>query len=256
MLVLMLADQFHPWILGSGIALTVMALVRAALLRRSRSGAGHERCGHDHDHERHHAPPCPAHGHQDHEWAPWRYVVILLPIILVLLGFPNKGPEVRAAPVNVDMTLESAGYAALIGNVDPWQRLIAAATLVIEPSFEPAIVVDFKTLEMAPHSKEERDFWKGKRVRVWCQFAPSPTSERVFNLLRYRMRCCPGDAIPIFLPAACKENLSGIEAGQWIDVTGRVSFRHVGGGRYLIALQVAHRQAIVFTAPDPNPYIR
>jgi uncharacterized membrane protein YraQ (UPF0718 family) len=66
-------------------------------------------CGHDHDHEHHHhehaAPLAPAkvhdHAHHDHDeadhdhgWAPWRYVVILVPIILFLLGLPNAPPSI------------------------------------------------------------------------------------------------------------------------------------------------------------------
>jgi uncharacterized protein len=71
-------------------------------------GCGHDHApgtahGHDHDHEHH------AHDHHigkahveadhdeadhDHGWAPWRYVVILVPIILFLLGLPNRAPSI------------------------------------------------------------------------------------------------------------------------------------------------------------------
>jgi len=249
----MLADQFHLWILGSGVLLTGMALVHAAALWKSR-GADAKHCKHDHGDENYH-DSCHEHGHHDHEWAPWRYVVLLVPIILVLLGFPNKGPEVRAAPVNVDMTYESAGYAALIGSgVDPWQQLVSGAALSIEPSFEPAILLDFKTLLTAEVDRKEREYWKGKRVRVTGQFAADTTSYRVFNLVRYRIRCCPGDALKVPVPAVCKENISDIKTGEWVQVTGRLDFHH-RGGRYRSVLQLPNRQAIVTVAPDPFPYV-
>src|SRR5438445_166391 len=64
-------------------------------------------CGHDHapgetcahepdlEHHEHHIGKAVGHHHDhdeadhDHGWAPWRYVVVLVPIILFLLGLPN-----------------------------------------------------------------------------------------------------------------------------------------------------------------------
>src|SRR5262249_6847626 len=44
---------------------------------------------HDHDHGHNHSHD---HGHDhDHGWAPWRYVVLLLPVVLYFLNLPNQG---------------------------------------------------------------------------------------------------------------------------------------------------------------------
>ena len=45
---------------------------------------------HDHDHSHDHAPAGHDHGH-DHGWNPWRYIVLLLPVVLFMLNLPNKG---------------------------------------------------------------------------------------------------------------------------------------------------------------------
>ena len=74
------------------------------------SALGHEHepgesGGHDHEHHGHSAPHehtiGHAHAHHDHDeadhdhgWAPWRYVVILVPVILFLLGLPNQRPSI------------------------------------------------------------------------------------------------------------------------------------------------------------------
>lgn len=140
----MLAEQFHVYVLLSGIVLIVIAFARGAILwRQSRDPAflhahdhDHDH-GHDHTHEHHvkegpphhlavtaapehvhgaacehdhkpgeagghdHAQHAHAHPHaldhdeadHDHGWAPWRYVVILVPIILFLLGLPDAPPK-------------------------------------------------------------------------------------------------------------------------------------------------------------------
>ncbi len=59
--------------------------------------AAGETCGHEHAHHEHDHHIGKAHVHHDHDeadhdhgWAPWRYVVVLIPIILFLLGLPNR----------------------------------------------------------------------------------------------------------------------------------------------------------------------
>ncbi|MSQ93576.1 MAG: hypothetical protein EXR98_03360 [Gemmataceae bacterium] len=157
MLTNLLDQQFHPYVLLTGIGLTLIAFTRGWILwQQSRDpsfrkphdhghahdhdhdhphehkhpapaktplelavvpapahvhgpACGHEHapgeaCGHDHSHE--HSHEHHAHEHHigkahvepdhdeaadhDHGWAPWRYVVILVPIILFLLGLPNR----------------------------------------------------------------------------------------------------------------------------------------------------------------------
>ena len=55
-------------------------------------------CDHDHDHahthEHAHTHASDDHGHDhghDHGWNPWRYIVLLLPVVLYFLNMPNDG---------------------------------------------------------------------------------------------------------------------------------------------------------------------
>ena len=64
-----------------------------------------ETCAHGHTHPHEHAVGT-AHAHHDHDeadhdhgWAPWRYVVILVPVILFLLGLPDEGVKLLALDV-------------------------------------------------------------------------------------------------------------------------------------------------------------
>ncbi len=151
MLGTMLAEQFHIYVLVSGIALVIIAFGRGVLLWnqsrdpnfRSAHDHGHDHdhshdhhdhahehkptdaikdatlhagvqtsalpmapassCGHDHaagetcghTHAHSHGPHDHAAADHDHGWAPWRYVVILIPIILFLLGLPDEPPKIR-----------------------------------------------------------------------------------------------------------------------------------------------------------------
>jgi hypothetical protein len=67
----MLAHFLHSYVWWSGLALLILAVIRAGFLWTSLG--------------RHHC--------QDHEhgWRPWRYIVLFLPIMLFVLGLPNQG---------------------------------------------------------------------------------------------------------------------------------------------------------------------
>jgi uncharacterized membrane protein YraQ (UPF0718 family) len=89
---------------------TLQLAVKSAPAHEHGSALGHEHKpagtgGHDHEHHGSSAPHehtiGHAHAHHDHDeadhdhgWAPWRYVVILVPIILFLLGLPNQPPSI------------------------------------------------------------------------------------------------------------------------------------------------------------------
>ena len=126
MLSRILVPMFYvPTLLG-GVALLLMVVVRAVAvwqLAGARKAAdaeaharehnhshshGHEHahddcghdhshgddCGHDHAHSHAaghaHAEGAEDHGH-DHGWAPWRYMVIAIPVFLYFLGLPREG---------------------------------------------------------------------------------------------------------------------------------------------------------------------
>src|SRR5262245_26983871 len=81
MLNLLLAPRFHMWVLVGGIGLLALAGLRGLgwwTESKHVCTESHGDCGHEHhDHER--------------GWAPWRYAVLVLPVVLYSLGLPNKG---------------------------------------------------------------------------------------------------------------------------------------------------------------------
>jgi hypothetical protein len=113
-----LAEAFHLPVLLGGIALLVIVAIRAVALWKAVGARaahehhpheqehehcdhdhGHEHCDHDHEHghdhaqHHHHHDHGHAHAHEhdhDHGWAPVRYIVLLLPVTLFLLGMPNQ----------------------------------------------------------------------------------------------------------------------------------------------------------------------
>jgi len=284
------ASLFHDFVVWSGMALLGLVVLRAITLwsevgrpalaetcNHDHSGNEHD-CDqdhehghnhmHNHDHEHSHdhghhehahsAVSCPS-GH-DHGAAPWRYVVLLVPIILFLLGLPNKGPKATAGEVAIGQTDPQAApaYGSLIGAGPlPLQQLVLAAAVLADPSAGRVYGMDFKSLEAAAQDEYSRKDWQGKTVRVVGQFAPHPRNDRVFSLVRFRIQCCAADAVQYRIPALCRESIAGISTNQWVEVTGRVQFQQdPSRGGFMTVLLVPRRQNVVLTDPDPNPYIQ
>ena len=281
MLTLLLGPQFHAFVLGSGIVLLGLAVVRAVILWKSSGNKvahvhdehehheHHEHCDHDHDHGHEHGAGdhhhdhahdhVHAHDHGDHahDWAPWRYVLLLVPIILFLLGLPNKGPQAGATTVKVDMSKEEvSGYATLVSTAfEPWPELALGWALMQDSSSGDVEPVGFKEVEQLAYQEKDRADYKGRRISVIGQFSPHPQNNHVFSLVRFRIRCCAADALPLNVPMICKESLAGFKANEWVKVTGTVDFSK-RGDTFTTVLRVSRREAIKPTAPDTNPWIQ
>src|SRR5579885_1127017 len=97
---LMLHPNFFLGVLLGGMTLLMLVVLRAVAVWRSvdelalvsEQTHDHDHCGHEHEpcHHQHAHGPGHAHDHE-HGWAPWRYVVLLLPVVLYLLNLPNQG---------------------------------------------------------------------------------------------------------------------------------------------------------------------
>jgi hypothetical protein len=191
--------------------------------------------GHDHDHTH-------EHGH-DHGWAPWRYVILMLPVILYFLNLPNKG-------------FSGQGESGDDRNYD-------LNVKVADRGRDPT--VGFLQLEQAALTPERRAYYEGKTVRLTGHYKDLDT--RRFTLIRYKMNCCAADAIPvkavIFVDPAAKENLdSDLLRNQWVEVTGRVVFlKQPGTNEYATALVLSPPDGktladLVKIIPmDPNPWL-
>lgn len=181
-----------------------------------------------------------------------------MPIILFLLGLPNKGPKVRAngnMDVSKEIIKEALGVATVVvGEPASWHQLALAAAFVAEPASGPALNIDFKTLEKAAYDPEQRQRWQGQTVRVRGQFAPHPSSDRVFSLARFSIQCCRADAIQLNVTIVSRESLAGIVANQWVEVTGKVEFRERNGSFFTLMI-IPGKKVLKLTDPDTNPYV-
>jgi hypothetical protein len=296
---LMLHPKFHIWVLLGSIALLTMVVIRAVALwfqvdseeLVAAHDHGDECCGHDHGHEHTHdhgacdhdhghehshavqeagvvhgvvaslpvvAAAAPAHSHvhehdhdhdhthehgHDHGWSPWRYVVLMLPLVLYFLNLPNKGFQAHASGI------------AGIGQMEAPKNL----------ADKGHVTIGFSQLEEAALTEEQRSHYQGKTVRLTGQYADYDPKR--FTLIRYKINCCAADAVPvkalIMVDPASKDRLDTDKLrGQWVQVTGRITFvKEPNGNRYVTALIVyptAERpiQELVKIIPqDPNPWL-
>ena len=258
-------------------------------------------CSHEHApgetcaHEQH-AHGGHAHHHHDHEeadhdhgWAPWRYVVILVPIILFLLGLPSKLPPIQAATridglsadveqyprahgfveqpgssgsVNLlaELTPETHMKLLLLRSIafggDAMTQLVHAGAALSPVEAGKGEYVDYKLLESLAGQPERRRSWKGKVVEVRGQFAPYPGTDQIFMLARYKISCCANDRIQLNVPMVSRESIRGIATSDWIKVTGRIDFREGRNGSYYTVVLISKASNVVKCEPDTNPYIQ
>jgi hypothetical protein len=200
----------------------------------------HGCCGHDHDHDHgiqaakegvtsgvaltslpqaapavHEHPPGHSHGHDhshDHGWAPWRYVVLILPVMLYFLNMPDQGFRTHSSFVGLDD--------------------IKAPEKVADKGAD--FNVGFLQLEQASLTEESRDRYEGKTVRLTGQCMPRDV--KMCQLIRYKRSCCAADAVPLGAVIMVDPNSGArLDAdrlrGQWVQVTGRVHFFQVPNTR-------------------------
>lgn len=293
MLNLLLGQQFHIFVVVSGGILLVLAVIRAATLwieasptaaDRLHADEGHhhhehsEHCDHDHvacDHDHGHGDHHDHHGHShshdhghhhhhdhshadhDHGWAPWRYVVLLVPVILFLLGVPNKGLQATFSG-SVDLAAENQALAVqntTLPGLEPWVQLAWLSKVVADQAASDAFPVDMKRLLASADDRFDRDWLKGKTVSVRGQFVGSPQDPRFFQLVRFQIQCCGADAVPKPINAVCKEPVLNMKNNAWCEVTGRVDYV-TRGQAHVLRLLVPDASKVVPCNPDINPYIQ
>jgi len=273
MLIRLLGRQFHVFVLISGGTLVGLAFLRALAL-----WAQTRRKGHHHGDQAHHhhekAVPCDSHGagfhhdhgakNHDHDWAPWRYVVLLLPVALFILGLPNKGPKSVAAAAEFIKSETQREATEALGLFSPsslgWSQLTYVGFLCKDQVKGDVQDWDFRNLwpkvaaDALSSDANDREQWKNKYIRVIGQYSPSLQSDRQFGLVRWKRTCCAGDAIPLNLPIISRESIRNIKRDAWVCVTGRVEFRR----RFdelvpIIAVSSSH--AVQSCPEDPNPHV-
>jgi hypothetical protein len=275
---LILATRFNAFLLWAGIVLAALAVIRAISLWR---GAGEldevaaGTHGHDSDHCFHHhglpahpppggqalpapvSPPGHTHGPacgHDHEssWAPWRYMVLLFPIIFFFLRLPDKPPRATGLEFVLvgDPKEEAANVTSMVamGPAPVAQLAIMGSTFFRNPEY-----VEFKDLESLGVDEMDRKDWKGRMVRVRGIFVPSSVNDRQFTLVRLKITCCRADAIQLRVPILCRETVTDLASEQWVEVVGKVNFLQRGSS-WVPVLLVPSRDNVQPCAREYNPY--
>jgi hypothetical protein len=193
-------DHDHPHDHAVATAPAKSASVATAAAPMAPAAHGHDHHhdhghGHDHDHD---------HGHG---WAPWRFVVLLLPVALFFLGLPNQG--------------FSSGQ-DISGNIS------ASADLQGAQKGGDVLDASFPQLEQAAAHPENRDDYEGRLVRLTGKYVGNDPKR--FTLVRYKMTCCAPDAVPlnavIVIDSAWKDKTLDYNRyrDKWVQVVGRVHF--------------------------------
>jgi hypothetical protein len=188
-------DHAHHHDMGNDLAL------RAEAHEHAHDGGN----AHDHKHEHTHDHN---HGH-DHGFAPWRYAVLLIPIVLFLLRLPWPQPEEPAEANVIPMKLQEA--------------------------------------EESSEDQQKRDFWKKRTednvVRLKGKFASLRNDQGMF--VRMRMTCCFADAYPDpvkkIVVKAPKDVTLGQFTDKWVKVLGKLDYQERPDGQYVT---VVHAKSI------------
>jgi uncharacterized repeat protein (TIGR03943 family) len=187
---------------------------------------------HDHDHEHPHD-----HGH-DHGWNPWRYAVLLLPVVLFFLGMPNQG-------FSDDHLKRQIGGGQLEDS--SVIMLTRKGTETLHPSIEQ--------LEKAVYNQQQRELYEGTMVQLKGQFVPGSQNTEG-TLVRLKMTCCAADVIAIRVKIVSPTPIPAMPPEQWVEITGQIQFRKLQGrDEYVPVIQVTSPEDIVPTTPDSNPYL-
>lgn len=195
----------------------------------------HVECDHSHDHHEHdddhhgdddesdEADPVLAdqgvhhheddHGH-DHGFAPWRYAVLLVPILLFLIRIPWPQPE--------------------------------------EPVEENVIAMKLGEAEGSAESPDAREHWTKematKSIRLKGKYGAPVRGDRMFNFVKLKMTCCAADAygepVKVIVDSPKPLDLDKLK-DRWVRVVGKVDYRKAGDSdRYITVVKAESVKAI------------
>jgi hypothetical protein len=242
---------------AAGITQTTPAMATANPLPIVHDHAhGHEH-SHDHTHDHDHG-----HGHDhghDHGWAPWRYVLLFLPVALYFLNLPNDGySNEHSGGVDRGQYGDLPQLAGSTGNIDH--------------------ELGFSELENAARQSDQRKYYEGKTGYLTGRFFGD--DDTYFTLIRYKLNCCAADAVPIKVLTMVDYSLLEDRVkkdpsfkfkkmnphdfnNRWVRVTGQIRFlQRKGSDEYLPALIVVPNEAegdtslskLMKTTQVNNPY--
>ncbi len=240
-----LAPGFRMPVLIGGIGLLAVVALRGVSLWLSVAD------DHSHDHHGHdHAPgevcdePVGAHGdHGDHSAEDhahgniyWRIIVLAFPIVLFLMGLPNKS----FSQGYLEGKLGADGSIASLGNV-------------AERGGEATY--DFQSLSIAAASDDKRSALEGTPAKIVGQLRYIPGSPDEFGLFYMKITCCATDMVPLKArikvdrPSLADALKNRFANHAWVEVSGTIQFAKLAGGEYMTVLRVKDGSGLAEAAP-------
>ncbi len=172
-------------------------------------------CGFDHGGGASHGDD--DHDH-DHGWAPWRYIVLIIPVLLFLLNLPREGLS--------ETRLKNEGAGASLANPKRPLSFAVGGVAMLPKSIltgkQDEVIVGFRELAEASARKLSRENLEGKIATVRGQFYR--LGDKEFTLYRVNMTCCAADAVPLKVRIETPDVIQNMKHGTWISVKGEVSF--------------------------------
>ena len=185
-------------------------------------------------------------------------MVILVPIILFLLGLPNKPPTILADQglKVILIAPEAEMYLRMTALGDDTASKISLLGMYFNPPpSEKGEPVAYNTLESMAKSADTRAHWKNKTIEVKGQYSPMQGSNQIFQLVRLKISCCANDAVQLNVPMVCNEAIMGVAHSDWVKVTGRIDFREFNGAFRTVVL-ISKASDVAKCNPEVNPYVQ
>jgi hypothetical protein len=195
-----------------------------------------EECSHDHAHSHSHSH-AHAHSHDegedhhDHGWAPWRYMVLAVPIFLYFLGLPREGVSTNIIDRQTShgTTQDPKRQAlSLVAGGPVMTRVLRKA----EPIERQELT--FKKLSEVAAVPSQQEYFDGDIAILRGQFVP--LNDREFTLMRVNRTCCVADEVILETRIVSPDPIQGIQAQQWVRVRGMISFEKNEKGKWIPVL--------------------
>jgi hypothetical protein len=251
------------------------------------SGHEHDHHGHSHNHNHEHKEGCCDHGHE-HGWTPARYIPLLIPLILFLMGLPDdqmirsferyltekalqgqtaynaKGEELAPTAAWLALTLTEpqlpVPQLAAVGNA------LQSASEEIDDNAnnKPPVVTDLAQIErvlMDPTTMAV--YQRYPKVELDGMFSlenqGGASGLTIFRVVRLRMACCLNDSRPASIICATRKKIDpellkpgiGSEA-RWCKAQGKLKFGPGPDGKNQAFLKVS---SVVSAPMPPFPYL-
>ena len=277
-----LDSKFHNWVLGGGIGIMTMVLLRAISVWKEAGkyqGSGHAHgpncegvdCNHVHipgDEEHTHDHD---HGHShDMSWVIARMLILVFPVALFFLGLPNSTfsaeEQLKRAGRDTALATETLEEYAKDAAVEEQKyddngqisyRVLKTKTgLKLKQTFLPngkssfevlggePIRVKFSELNDAAYNAGERDFLQGQTAILEGRF--KRLADKEFTLFRMKMTCCKADEVPLKVRIIVPQALSNFNNFDWVKVKGQIQFLKIPNQeQYVPVLLIAHVSDVV-----------